>query len=156
MSQDYKLDIFKVLGKISTKKYEYYDELSEEEVKAFQPLVVMRWLTGTKDPAQVYFINELVNPLVFNLDKHKHLLYDMMAISSTGSTTRYQWKKAKSKKSTKSPMITKVVRDYYKYSSSDAAEVLPLLSDEDILSYAEELGRQPDDIKLIKKELKLR
>lgn len=156
MSQQYKLDIFKLLNNISNKKYEYYKQLSEDEVKAFQPLVVMRWLTGTKDPAQVYFINELVNPLVFNLDKHKHLLYNMMAISSTGGTSRYQWKKAKSKKSTKSPTVTKVVQDYYNYSSSDAADVLPLLSDEDILSFAQELGRQPDDIKLIKKELKLR
>lgn len=156
MTQERKLDIFKVLGNISNKKYAYYNTLSEEEVKAFQPLVVMRWLTGTRDPAQIYFINELVNPLVFNLAKHKHLLYDMMAISTTGSTSRYQWKKAKSKKSSNMPNVTRVVQDYFKYSLSDAADVIPLLSNDDIMTYAEELGRQPDVVSLIRKELKLR
>ena len=150
----HKLNIFEVLGKINSQNHQYYPSLSEEEQKAIAPLVLMRWLTGTTDARQIYFLNELVNPFVFSLAQHKQLLFDLMVVCSSGKSRRYVWKKAKGKNSSKHPNATKVIQDYFGYSSSKAQESLPLLSTETILNYAEELGTQPDVIKLIKKELK--
>jgi hypothetical protein len=152
----HKLDIFQVLNKLSTKDREYYRSLTEDEQKALAPLVVMRWLSGTRDARQILFLNELVNPFVFNMNTHKELLVDLMTVSTSGRSQRYAWNKAKSKKSAGASKAVEVISEYFKYSSTHAAEALPLLSTEDIIQFAEKLGKQPDDIKTIKKELKNR
>ncbi len=161
MTQKHKLDIFKVLNHISTKDRNYYNELTEEEQKALQPLVVMRWLTGTKDARQIFFLNELVNPFVFPfLTKngkefdHKHLLYNLMTTCTSSRGGRYYWNKAKSKPAVTA--VVSVVKDYYKYNTAHAIEALSLLSNDDILEMAEHLGRQKEDIAKLKKELKSR
>lgn len=149
----HKLDIFQVLNKLSTKDRAYYNSLSEDEKKALAPLVVMRWLTGTKDARQVFFLNELVNPFVFSMANHKELLMDLMLASTSGRSSRYYWNKAKTKKSKASKSVD-VVREFFGYNTTEASEALPLLSNEDVIQFAEQLGRQPDEIKAIKKELK--
>ena len=150
----HKLDIFNVLNQISTKKRNYYEGLSEEEQKAFMPLVVMRWLSGTRNARQVFYLNELVNPSVFSLHKHKKFLYYLMTICTTGHGQRYFWNKTLSKRSSTTPVTTQTICQFFGYNTREAADALPLLSDEDILSYAEDLGKQPDEIRKIKKELK--
>lgn len=155
-AKKHKLNIFTVLDQISRKKLNYYDALSEEEQKAFVPLVVMRWLSGTRDARQVVFLNELVNPSVFSLHKHKKLLYLLMTLCTTGNGQRYFWNKTLSKRSSTTPMLNSIICEFFGYSSREAADALQLLSNNDILGYAEYLGKQPDEIRKIKKELKSR
>lgn len=54
------------------------------------------------------------------------------------------------------PLTIAVVREYFTYSSIEAGEALPLLDDDAVINCAEQLGRQPDELKQIKKELKNR
>ena len=150
----HKLDIFSVLNQISMKKRNYYEGLSEEEQKAFMPLIVMRWLSGTRNARQVVFLNELVNPSVFSLHKHKQFLYYLMTVCTTGNGQRYFWNKTLSKRSSKTPTSIKTICEFFGYNTREAADALSLLSNDDILSYAEDLGKQPDEIRKIKKELK--
>ena len=65
----HKLDIFRVLDHTSRKDQKFYRELTDDEQKAYMPLVAMRWMTGTTDARQIYFLNELVNPFVFTFTK---------------------------------------------------------------------------------------
>lgn len=152
----YKLDIFDVLGKLSKNNSTFYDSLSEEEQKALQPLVVMRWLSGTSSARQVFFLNELVNPLIFEFIDHKKLLVQLMSLCTDGGFTRYKWKKTVSKKGSSMPISVGVIKEYFKYNNTQAKEALPMLSADDVVDYAEQLGRQLDEIKTIKKELKTR
>lgn len=152
-TKNHKLDIFEVLGHLSKNSPGFYVKLTEEEKKALQPLVVMRWMSGTSNASQVYLLNELVNPFVFSLTNHKKLLVDLLSICGPGKTQRYQWKKAGGKKAGKQSLAADVVKEYFKYSTSEAIDVLSLLDDNTIMSYAEQLGRQPDEIKKLKKEL---
>lgn len=155
-SKQYKLDIFKVLAKLSKKDRVFFSSLSEEEEKTLAPLVLMRWLTGTRNAQQIFFLNELVNPFVFTLAKHKELLIDLMMVCTSGSSQRYYWNKTKGKRTSSMPLTIAVVREYFTYSSIEAGEALPLLDDDAVINCAEQLGRQPDELKQIKKELKNR
>ena len=150
----YKLDIFNVLNKISTKDRNFYSSLSDEEQKSIAPFVIMRWLSGTRDIRQIVFLNELVNPFVFEMSHHKSLIMDLLTISSSGKSQRYSWNKTHTRKSSKTPVSASVLREYYGYSSIQAEEALPLLTLLDVISLAEQLGRQSEDITVIKKELK--
>jgi len=152
----HKLNIFKVLEQISVKNRNYYSCLSDEEKKAIAPLVIQRWLSGTKDARQVYFLNSFANEFIFNLSNHKELLIDLLIVCSSGKNQRYLWNKAKGKKSSKLPNVVNVIQQIFGYSSSKAYGVVSLLSDDDILNYAHDLGLQTTEIKQIKKELKER
>lgn len=155
-SKKHGLDIFRTLDRINHKDQAFYDSLTDEEKKAFQPLVVMRWMSGCKDDRQIIFLNELVNSTVYSFYNHKQLAYDLMTVCSSGKSKRYQWLKARSKKSSTLPETISVIKEYFDYNSSEAYSTLPILTDDDILEYAEYLGRQPDEVAKIKKELKAR
>jgi len=150
----HKFDIFQLLGGLSKKDTKAYTSLSEEEQKGVMPLVVMRWLSGTDDARQVYFLNELVNPFVFPFYKHKELLIDLMSICGPGQYRRYTWNKSLSKKKTSTPTSTSVVKQYFGYNTVDANEAVALLSAVDILDYAEQLGFPKEDITKLKREMK--
>lgn len=145
----HKLDIFKTLERIDRKDRKFWDSLTEEERKGFTPFVVIQWLTGTKDPAQIYFLNEMVNPFIFEFGKHPELLYDLMLICST-SKKCYQW--IKKKKTVKFPKSIDVIKRYFGYSSAHSKDTLKCFSDSDIFEMAEELGYQKEELKILKKE----
>lgn len=149
-----KLDIFRVLQAADEKNINFYANLTEEEQKEFQPFIVMRWLSGTFSARQVYFINELLNPYAFSLANHKQLLWQLMTISCSGKQQKHFWNKLPGKKETNKPNATKVIMEYYQYSSNDAIEVLPLFTRDDIVELAEQLGWQQEEIAKIKKEIK--
>lgn len=155
-TKTYKLDIFKTLSHISKKDTNFFTRLSEEEQNAFQPLVVMRWLSGTRLSRQIYFLNELVNPLVFAITKHPELLYNLMTICTTGVDRRHNWTKSLSKKTTSMPTAINIIKKQYRYNTLHAIDALKLLNNDDILELAEDHGLQKEDIAKLKRELKTR
>ena len=154
MATERKLDIFRVLAAADNKDTTFYDKLTVEEEKAFVPLVVARWMSGTSSAKQVYFLNELVNPFVFSLSNHKQLLWDLLTICNVGKKQRYVWNALPGKKNTSKPTAARVVKEYYGYSMSEAVNALPMFTREDLITLAEELGWQSEDIAKIKKEVK--
>jgi hypothetical protein len=150
------LDLFSLLSRISTKKTDYYELLEDHEKKEFQPFVIMRWLTGTSDARQVFFMNELVNRFAFNLASHKSLLYKLMCVATSGKGQRYKWMKPASRKGASLTVCLQVIKQYYGYNTRQASDALMLLSNDALLGYAEELGMQKDDLSKLKKELKTR
>lgn len=152
--QERKLDLFKLLDAISKKNKTYYRELSPEEQKEVAPLVIMRWLSGTKDPTQVFFLNQVVNPFVFDLSKHKELLYMLMTVCTDGKFKRYTWQKAKGKLIPAMPVSTGVLKQYYNYSTKEALDVLPIMGESDIIALAELQSYEKDEISKIKAEFK--
>ena len=157
MAKQYKLDLFnEVLPNLSRKNEKFYKSLTEEQAKEISPLILMRWMSGTNDARQIYFLNELVNPFVFTLGKHKELLVDLITLCASGREQRYKFNKVKSKKISKTPKTVNIIKEFFDYNTIDALEVLPIISNDDILSFAEQLGSQPPEISAIKKELKTR
>jgi NACalpha-BTF3-like transcription factor len=143
-----KLDIFEVLKKIDECDILYFHNLSEDELKSIHPLVIMRWLSGTKDSAQIQRLNAISNIFTFSLQKEKLLLIKLLMVSSTSKKT-YKWH------SKKAPTVLpksniEIVMDYYNCSKKEAVEAVKILSKSDILELAEELGYQKDDMTGVK------
>jgi len=87
-----KLDIKRELAAVDNRNYDFYDNLSEEEKKAFSPYILMRYtanVNGDRD-IQEWFIentNEFVNKNHWTLSKnHKALLWKLFAATGAGTT----------------------------------------------------------------------
>ena len=149
----YKLDIFDTLAKIDNKNTgNLYAKLTEDERKGFSPLIVMQWMSGTSDERQIMLLNEFVNPYVFPLAKHPELLMRLLQVSSSKVARRYSWIAVKSKK--KKAEAWRAVSEYFDLSDREVALIKPFPSDEEVLSMADDLGWQKDEIKKLEKELK--
>jgi hypothetical protein len=153
MAKEFALDIFHLLGQIDKKDTMFYSKLTDEQRKAYSPLVSMRWMSGTRDARQIIFLNELVNRFVFNMGDHKELLYKLQCAASSGTPRRYNWMSAKTAGNKKNKGL-EIVMQYYDYGVREAKSVMPLLGNEDILLMAEELGFQKEELAKLKKELK--
>lgn len=146
-----KLDIFGLLSKVSTKDAHYFARLSVEHQKAFQPYVVQRWLSGTNNPGQIVFLNEVANPYVFSLYQHKQLLYQLFTVCTDGTPKKYNW--IKPHKATKQPLTVEVICQYFCYGVKEAKDLIPILSKQQIIQYAEQLGYDKDKLTKLKKEM---
>jgi hypothetical protein len=150
--KQFKLDIFGLLNKLNSRNSgDIYAELSEEERKGFAPLVVMRWMSGTADEKQVMMLNEFVNPYVFALGKHPHLLMQSLQVASSKNRARCSW--IAGSKSSKHVLRDKVLCQYYDFSVREVGLMSPKPSDAEIISMAEELGFQKEELAKLKKEL---
>lgn len=151
---EFKLDIFSILRKLNSGDLHTWEKLSEDEKKGFSPYVITQWMWGNTHSTQAYLINALVNPYLFSFQKnHTELLAKLLAVCGTGGNRQFKWvpftKKGKEQK-----IAMKVVMEYWDFSESEAKGNLSLLSAEDVIQCAEELGYEKDELAKLKKELK--
>ena len=151
---DHKLEIGRVLKALDQKNISFFDSLDETEKKAFQPLIVARMLSGTASKRQVMMLNQVVNPYIFKLTNHKGLLCKLMTICTSGEVQRYDWMKPQLKSSS-FPISVKVIQQYWSCNSVEAERSRLVLSTDDLLEAADELGWQDDDLNKLRKELGL-
>jgi len=151
---EHKLEIFDVLNHLSKKNTQFFDNLSDVELKSIQPYVLTRWLSGSNNPFQLLLLNEIANPYVFSLQHHKNLTIKLLLSCTSGKTQRYQWIGLAKKSSQSMPLSCNVIKQYFGYSMKEAKQALPLLSSEDIMQFATDLGMQKDEVAKLKVELK--
>lgn len=93
----YQLDLMSTLEAADKGVMNYYDNLTEQERKAFSPLVIQRWLSVVSDqnPLQAYHVialNDLVNMGLFQLQKdHPELLWKLMCVAGSGKRQQHAW-----------------------------------------------------------------
>jgi hypothetical protein len=152
MAKEFALDIWQLLGSIDKKDTSFYTKLTDEQKKAYAPLIAMRWHTGTSDKRQILYNNELVNRYVFNIGDHKELLYKLQCAASSGQTRRYAWLPAK--QGAKKIKGLDIVMEYQDMTEREAKSVMHMFDAEEILAMAEDLGYQKEELAKLKKELK--
>lgn len=152
---DHKLDIFELLKEIDKGNYRYFDNLTEEQIASFSPLVVMRWMSGTDDAKQILRLNTILNPRIYNLAKHKELLYKTLCVCSNKQYKRYTWMKVlNAKKVGNCDDVLQIIAKYYSTSIKDSKQIQKILSVEDFTGILTSLGYQTEDIKKYKKMFK--
>ncbi len=93
------LDIGRVLKAVDSKDYEFYTNLTDDEKKAFNPFVLIRFVSNVKGDfeTQAWFIemaNECVNKNYWILNKdHKELLWKLYAAIGVGFKCNYSYLK---------------------------------------------------------------
>jgi hypothetical protein len=149
------LDIFWLLDQFNRKDYSLWEKLTDEQKKEFSPLVVMRWLAGTDDPAQLIFLNEIVNVSIFSLPNHPELLFKLLQVCCQGATRRHSWINYKvSGSSKKSKRSVELIAAHYHLTLKEAEDSRRLFSPEEILELGELHGLQKEELNELKKEIK--
>ncbi len=144
-------DLFNFLGKLNRRDLQAYDNLTLEGKKAASPLVIMRWLSGTSDQAQIVRLNTFANRYIFSLGKEPTLLFKLLAASCTGNTRRVAWIKGPGGGSRR--LAAQAVMDRYEISSREVQDYLSVLSAADIVECAEAAGWEKDQLKKLTTEL---
>lgn len=155
MAKERALDVFTLLDQIDKKNYYIWDSLTEEQRKEFSPLIVMRWMAGCTDPAQIVFLNDIVNVSVFSLgSNHKEFLLKLLTVCSNGKTKRYNWVNYKLGGSKKMKKAVELISTHYRLGPKEAEDTRRLFNDEELLELAEAQGWQKDEIKELQGELR--
>lgn len=144
-------DLFAFLGQLNRRDLQAFDKLTEAGQKAAHPLVIMRWLSGTSDEAQIMRLNEFANRYVFSLGTEKPLLFKLLAAACTGKTQRASWIKGPGSKSEK--LAIEAIKTQYECSTREAQDYLPLLDPADVVRFAEDAGWDKDQLKKLTTEL---
>lgn len=154
------LDIFKVMSAIDNRKFGFYKTMSDEEKKAFSPLVIMRWISavrGSREINEYYLqiVNELVNKNLWDpcLSKHPELLYLLLAHSGIGSKVDHEWIKGFSRE--KKSKLVEFLKQFYPTASTKELEFfITINSKEQLISLVNDSGMQDDEAKSLIKEIK--
>jgi hypothetical protein len=138
-----KNDIFYILSKIDEMDTTAYGEFEKE----FSPYMCMKWMAGIRDPKKILYVNTLLNSVVFSLSKEKKLLYYLACCTSNGTKNRYNWIK-RPKKPNKD--LIDVVMKFYDMSYNEARDSLKLISKNDIIDMAKQMGYTDKEVKSLK------
>ena len=147
-----KLNLDSVLQALDRQDLDYYNNLTDEEKKAYSPFILMRYMASAgpqspQAPYAVIAINELVNKSLFELGKHPELQHKLLCLAGLG---KKQYRPYLGSKNTKSK--TKVVDEFFMtlYPGINATELAILKSKHD-KNTLRELG---EDAGLSKAEIK--
>jgi hypothetical protein len=112
-----KLDIKRELAAVDQKNYDFYDNLTDDEKKAFSPYILMRYTASVQGDreTQEWFLentNEFVNKHHWDMSKnHKALLWKLFAASGAGVNCYHPYLAAGKKE--KANKIEKLLAELY-------------------------------------------
>lgn len=140
-----KLDIKRELNAVDTRNYDFYDQLTDDEKKAFSPYILMRYtsnVNGNED-LQEWFVritNEYVNKHHWTLSKnHKELLWKLFAATGIGTSLYHPYLAAGKKE--KANKIEKLLAEIYPaYKISDIKLLASMMDKKDIEELFDKMG----------------
>ena len=155
----YKLDIMTVLEAADRGAKDFYNNLTEEEQKAFAPRVLIRWLSAVSDKNNlqsysILAVNDLVNLGMYSLSKHPELIWLLMSVAGTGKKQYHQWiPMAKSGITT--PHLDKLIEQIYPHTNTTERNILKKMRlEEQWLQLARDAGYNDKSIRDLQNELK--
>lgn len=140
-----KLDIKRELRAVDTKDYNFYQNLTEEEKKAFSPYILMRFTSNVKGEqwVQELFLertNEFVNKDHWSLSKnHKSLLWKLFAGIGVGEIVDHPYLAAGKKQ--KINKIEKLLAELYPTAKIEDIKIMAkMMTDQDKEELFDKMG----------------
>jgi hypothetical protein len=140
-----KLDIKRELGAVDARNYEFYENLTDEEKKAFSPYILMRYTANVQgdQSLQEWFLertNEYVNKNHWELSKnHKPLLWKLFAATGIGSNMYHPYLAAGKKG--KANKIEKLLAEIYPaWKLDDIKTLTAMMNKKDIDELFDKMG----------------
>lgn len=156
-----KLEIGTVLTNIANKNYGWFSTLSTEEQAAFEPFVVMQFLSSATTDEDYYIVavNEYLNKNFSIISRNKDLFYRICCVIGNGKYIKTKFirppKGRKQGQSKISVLVSELMTDSY---SDDLAELFirknPDYETADWLELAKFMEWSKNDIVKLEKELK--
>lgn len=90
----YKLPLDKTLGAIDKRDMNYYSNLSDDDKKAFEPWLMMRYVSSEDSGYGEHFllmVNGIVNSDFTLLSKHPELQWKLLALCGIGKKLFHSW-----------------------------------------------------------------
>lgn len=148
-----KLPLNKVLSAMDRKDKKFYDNLSDEERKAFSAFLMNRYASSVKGDSalQEWWLiatNKRVNTHFFELAKHPKLQWLLLTTASPGMGTAFhEWIPGGKKKTSKNK-TEKAIKRLYPNAKPDEIEMLSAINTKkEIKEYLENLGYDDKQIK---------
>lgn len=139
------LDIKRELRAVDTKDYSFYENLTDDERKAFNPYILMRYTSNVQGDREIqeWFVemtNEFVNKNHWDLSKnHKALLWKLFAATGAGVTCYHPYLAAGKKE--KANKIEKLLAELYPAMKMDEIKMLAKMMDKkDINELFDKMG----------------
>lgn len=157
--RSYKLDIMTVLEAADKGIKDFYNNLTEEEQKAFAPRVLIRWLSTVSDKSAhkeyaILATNDLVNLGMWSLSKHPELIWLLMTVAGTGQKQYHQWIPM-SKGTSSTPKLDQLIVQVWPHTNSQEQQMLKKLrSSLEWQELAKDSGWDDKQIKDLVNELK--
>lgn len=148
------MTIFDILRNITYDNKSFLDNVSEEDLKVFNPYIILMMLCGAKCDRDyhVYTCAEYMNKYIFSLRDHPKLLYKLFcATNATHNYTYYEF--IKNENIHPMPYTIAAIKEYYQYTDKQALDVLNIFDINDIMQLADNLGYSDKQINKLKKEL---
>jgi len=141
------IPLSKMLPALDRKDRDFYDNLTEEEQKAFSPFLIVKYsaaVTGSSDLENYYLTstNKRANINLFDLAKHKKLQWLMLTTASPGiGIVNHKWIKQKKKGKSTTNVIRNALLDIYPTMKEADVEVLAtLVTKKELTAYAKASG----------------
>lgn len=124
-------DLFTFFKKANAGDFGYVDSMTDDEVKAISPYVLLGWSMGasTNNAIHVIMTDSVMNDKVFGMSKHPRLMLKAFIAANCGiDNARYKYVKSGGSKANKE---TQTIAKYYQCSLREARDYARILTDDD-------------------------
>lgn len=132
--------LFLFFDAINKGDYAFVDSLTDEQVKALSPFVLLMWMNGAVSNTDTHVImtDIVCNEFVFPLAKYPRLLLKSFVAANGGiDSTRYKYVKTVS---TNEIAVIKMIAKHFECGYDEAKDYLRILGDDDITELKELYG----------------
>jgi hypothetical protein len=149
-----KLELNRVLAALDAKDRNFYDTLTDEELKGFSPFLAIRYASSVEHnmPEVCEYVlraaNQRANPHFLDLKDHPKLQWLLLTTTSMGlGPMRHSWIKPLGGKKTSGDRAREFLSREFPGTNSDELDILLAINThEEIVAYAADLGYQSDQI----------
>lgn len=129
----YKLELSRVLNALDNGDRSFYNSLTQEEKKAYAPLVLMRYMSSLGDQSRynqyaIIATNDLVNIGFWQLSKYPDLQHLLLCAAGVGSKQYHNWIPIKLKNS-KTSIVDLFFREIYPSVNDEELDMLKSMHD---------------------------